>query len=425
MKSFFQFLSEARVTQASLQASKIGLVGDGHGGWLNRSGKLVAKTEDGKLKFLDGRGGAAARKPDESQQAAAAAPSAQQVRPQVSPIPSAPQAQQREPEKPEKDDETITVVFGRFNPPTKGQKKLLTMAKKISAGGEFKVYPSRIQDPKMNPLNPDTKIYYMRKMFPDFEDNIINDPYMKTIFDVLISSNEQGFDNVNIVVGSERQAEIQNLAQKHNGELYNFNIINVVPAGVPDVDASSTIDISPSKMRKAVMDNNFELFRRGVPKTLNDGEAKAFYDEVRLGMGIKKKVRKESYNLWEIAPKFDMKNLRETYIRGDIFKIGSKVQNLNTGLIGEVTRRGTNYLICVTEEGYMFKSWIKDLIEYTEVKMNSMYREPGKPNTLVGTDGYLKYAVSMTPGAKLGINNLQIGGKPFLKYINKVRKTSK
>ena len=54
MKSFFQFLNEAQ-SQASMQAKKLNLKSDGHGGWLDTRGKFVATTEDGKLKFLKGR----------------------------------------------------------------------------------------------------------------------------------------------------------------------------------------------------------------------------------------------------------------------------------------------------------------------------------------------------------------------------------
>ena len=52
MKSFFQFLSEAQ-SQASMQAKKLNLKSDGHGGWLDTRGNFVATTEGGKLKFLD------------------------------------------------------------------------------------------------------------------------------------------------------------------------------------------------------------------------------------------------------------------------------------------------------------------------------------------------------------------------------------
>jgi hypothetical protein len=292
-------------------------------------------------------------------------------------------------------------------------------------GGDIKIYPSRSQDPKKNPLDPDTKISYMRKIFPDFGEDIINDYKMKTIFDVLTNADKDGYANVNIVVGSDRQAEFENLAQKYNGDLYTFDLIRVVSAGVRDADADGVEGMSASKMRKAVMDNDFDSFRRGTPKKLDDAETKALFNSVRQGMGAKKsKVKKESYNLWEIAPKYDMRNLRENYVSGKIYRIGDRVQNLNTGLIGEVMRRGTNHLICVTEQGYMFKSWIKDLMEYSEVKMDSPMRDSKHPNTLVGTLGAFKHYSNMTPGAiRTGKENLQYGGKAYgVNFINKYRK---
>jgi hypothetical protein len=421
MKSFSQFLFEAAQSQASMQAKKLGLRGDGHGGWLDRSGKTIARTEDGKLKFIDGRQASTKQEPKQS---VGSTPTQQSKTVTSSPTTSTPQEPKVVPkDQVPKEGDTLTVVFGRFNPPTIGHEKLLQSAKRISVGGDVKIYPSRTQDPKKNPLPPDTKISYMRKMFPNFDENIINDPNMKTIFDVLINANKEGYSNINLVVGSDRQSEFENLAQKYNGDLYTFDLIRVVSAGVRDADAEGVEGMSASKMRKAVMDNDFNSFRRGTPKTLDDGDTQALFDAVRQGMGVKKtKVKKESYSLWEIAPKFDMKNLRENYVRGNIFRIGDKVENLNTGLIGEVMRRGTNHLICVTGEGYMFKSWIKDLMEYTEVKMDKMYRLPRKPNTLAGTTGYLKYAVQQTPGSTLGKKNIQQGGRAFLDFINKYKK---
>ena len=422
MKSFFQFLSEATESQAAAQAKKLGLRGDGHGGWVDRAGKYIARTEKGKLKFIDKRQ-AAQQEPAAEKQPAGAAATPQPKAAAQAPAPSAPKAPKGAPEEQAPEDgDTLTIVFGRFNPPTVGHEKLLKSAKRISAGSAIKIYPSRTQDPKKNPLDANTKVSYMRKMFPEFGEAIINDPDMKSIFDVLVNADRDGYSNVNIVVGSDRQAEFENLAQKYNNDLYQFDSIRVVSAGVRDADAEGIEGMSASKMRKSVMDDDFSSFRKGTPKTLDDGETQNLFNAVRQGMGVKKsKVKKESYSLWEIAPKFDMKNLRENYVRGKIFRIGDKVQNLNTGLIGEVMRRGTNHLICVTEEGYMFKSWIKDVMEYTEVKMDKKYRLPGKPNTLAGTTGYLKYAVQQTPGAKVGKENLQQGGRAFLDFINKYK----
>lgn len=423
MKSFLNFLTEAKESQAAMQAKKLGYTGDGHGGWLDRSGKTVARTDKGKLKFIDGR---QAKSPEETaaaQQPTAGAPTTQPTQAAQASSPQ-PQAAGQAPEEQQQELPPLTVVFGRFNPPTVGHEKLLKSAKRISSGGDIKIYPSRTQDPKKNPLDPSKKVGYMKKMFPEFKDNIINDPEMKSIFDVLVTANEDGYTNVNIVVGSDRQAEFENLAQKYNGELYNFDLIRVVSAGVRDADAEGVEGMSASKMRKAVMDDDFASFRRGTPKTLDDGDTKTLFDAVRQGMGIKKaKVKKENYNLWQIAPKFDMRNLRENYVSGKIFRIGNRVQNLNTGLVGEVMRRGTNHLICVTEEGYMFKSWIKDVMEYTEVKMDSPMRDKIHPNTLFGTKGAFVHYSKMTPGA-VGTNKkyLQKGAKAYgINFINKYK----
>lgn len=426
MKSFTRFLTEAKESQAAAQAKKLGLRGDGHGSWIDRSGKVVARTDKGKLKFVGGRQ-AKPTEPTTGASKSSASPAQPQQQPiQQAPIPQQAQAPTQSPEE-EKPEEkpTLTVVFGRFNPPTVGHEKLLKSAKRISVGGDIKIYPSRSQDPKKNPLDPDAKISFMKKMFPEFEEDIINDFHMKTIFDVLVAANEEGYGNVNIVVGSDRQAEFENLAQKYNGDIYTFDLIRVVSAGVRDADADGVEGMSASKMRKAVMDDDFASFRRGTPKTLNDADTQALFNAVRQGMGKKKtpKVKKESYSLWEIAPKYDIKNLRENYIVGNIFNIGDKVESLNTGLVGEVIRRGTNHLICVTEEGYMFKSWIKDIMEYTEVQMNNRMRDKTHPNTLVGTLGAFKHFSSMTPGP-VGVNkkNLQFGGKSYKpNLINKYK----
>jgi len=406
MKSFFQFLNEAQ-SQASMQARKLNLKSDGHGGWLDSRGNFVATTEDGRLKFVD-------KKKPKGQEEPTAQPRAAQAQPKAEPKKPEPQAAQKKGAKevetgvaPGETTETLTVAFGRFNPPTVGHGKLLSAAQKAAAGEDLKIYPSRSQDPKKNPLDPDMKISFMKKMFPEFEENIVNDSDMRTIFNVLTTADEDGYRNVNIVVGSDRQAEFENLATKYNGDLYNFENIRVISAGVRDADAEGVEGMSASKMRKAVVDGDFDSFRRGTPKELDDGETQALFDAVRTGMKLKAK-KKEVTEMWEIAPKCDPRGLRDNYISGKIFNLGDIVENLNTGLIGKIIRRGTNHLICVTEENYMFKSWIRDVME-------AVVNYPGPSGVPanqreVGTDAHRKYVMRMT--GTVGIKN----------FINKYKK---
>ena len=394
MKSFFQFLTEAQ-SQASMQAKKLNLVSDGHGGWLDTRGKFVATTEDGKLKFTD-------KKKKKVEDEKPAQQKAAKPEPKADPKKAAPEETAAKKAKADEGGEgsgetteTLTVAFGRFNPPTVGHGKLLSAAKKAAAGEDLKIYPSRSQDAKKNPLDPDMKVGFMKKMFPDFEENIVNDAEMRSIFNVLTTADEQGYKSVNIIVGSDRQSEFESLAQKYNGDLYNFDLIRVISAGVRDADAEGVEGMSASKMRKAVMDDDFDAFRRGTPKELNDGDTQALFDAVRSGMKIKAK-KKEVAEMWEIAPKFDTRGLRDQYVNGFIYKIGDIVESLHTGLIGEIVRRGTNHLICVTRENYMFKSWIRDVMEYDEKSMDGRMRDSKHPNTLVGTTGFLKNAMAAT-----------------------------
>ena len=391
MKSLFQFLNEAQ-SQASIKAKKLNLKSDGHGGWLDTRGKFVATTEDGKLKFLDKK--KAKGEDDKPAQQRAARPE-----PKEEPKKTAPEA--TDTKKAEAGEggegsgettETLTVAFGRFNPPTVGHGKLLAAAKKAAAGEDLKIYPSRSQDPKKNPLDPDMKIGFMKKMFPDYEENIVNDAEMRSIFNVLTTADEQGYKNVNIIVGSDRQSEFESLAQKYNGDLYNFDLIRVISAGVRDADAEGVEGMSASKMRKAVVDGDFDAFRRGTPKELDDGDTQALFDAVRSGMKIKKKA--EVKEMWQIAPKCDPKGLRDNYVSGNIFNIGDIVESLHTGLIGEIVRRGTNHLICVTKENYMFKSWIRDVMEAV-VNYPGPSGVPG-PEREVGTDSHREYVMRMT-----------------------------
>ena len=420
MKGFSQFLVEAETSKAAAEAKRLQLTSDGHGGWTDRSGKYVAKTEGGKLVFFKGRGG---KEDDDKSPAKRPAPEA--IKRKVSPKPADQKTavKTKDPEvKPpsgtEKPDEvdqaegdTVTVAFGRFNPPTIGHEKLMKAADKVALGGPLKIYPSRTQDSKKNPLDPDMKISFMKKMFPDFEENIINDGEMKSIFNVLIAASEEGYKNVNIVVGADRQAEFENLATKYNGELYKFDDIRVVSAGVRDADAEGVEGMSASKMRKAVVDGDFKSFKTGTPKSIKDADIESIFNAVKSGMKVKKTKVTE---LWQIAPKYDAKGLREQYVSGKLYRLGDIVENLNTGLIGKIIRRGTNHLICVTEENHMFKSWIRDVMEYTEVKMSSRMRDKTHPNYLVGTSGYRKNVMD-----KMGVK--KITNFNIKEFINKYK----
>ena len=375
MKSFLQFITEA--TSPSEQAMRLGLQGNGHGDWYDRrTGEFVAKTEGGQLKFYNKRQRIGAKDPKQTEhEKRIPSPSyndpnapqpAPEPEPQQEPAPQQPVAAQSPeqvgPPPVEKTKGTLTVAFGRFNPPTIGHQQLMDVAANAAAGdedGQYLIFPSRSQDKKKNPLDPDTKISYMQRFYPNHAGNIVNDPNTKTIFDVLKMAHNDGYSGVRIVGGADRVKEFEKLSNNYNGQLYQFDNIEVISAGERDPDAKGVEGMSASRMRLAAAENDFKTFRSGLPPGVKRSEAKELFDILRGSMNVK-----ESWNLWEIAPKLDFKSLRENYVNEKIFQIGQLVENLNTGLIGKIIRRGTNYLICVTESEMMFKSWIRDVSEY-------------------------------------------------------------
>lgn len=399
MKKFSQFISESRGSRASEKAYRLGLSSDGHGGWLDRGGKLIAQTVNGDLKMIDRK--------SPSPEKAELAPV--QAKPREVQIEKPPAAQERPIPKKRKQEEPapetekkipLTIVFGRFNPPTVGHEELLKTAQKVSSGGDLKIYPSRAQDNTKNPLNPPQKIKYMRKMFPEFKDNIINDDEMRTIFDVLVRASEDGYNKINLVVGANRSSEFDRLAQQYNGSLYSFTELNVIPTETRDPDAIGPEGTSASRLRKAALEDDFETFKAGLPKRMSKHDMNALFfavqrvllgkTEVERAPGKEAPPEQEVQEMWKYAPKLDPVNLREQYYQEKIFNVGDIVENLNTGLVGQIKRRGPNYLICVTEEGHMFKSWIKDVTEWTDISgVPASQRE-------VGTDALRKYVMMMT-----------------------------
>ena len=433
MKSFLQFLSESTAVQ---QATRLGLVSDGHGGWY-KNGEFVAKTEKGTLKFYNKRQKVGEQDPPQTEKEknlshTTSAKSQQQVQQPSSQQEPSSQEQDLDPNEPvqfdgpepvEKTKGTLTVAFGRFNPPTIGHEKLLNKVADSSDDGDYVIVPSRSQDTKKNPLDPESKISTMKSMFPQHSNKIVNDPNNRTIFDVLKKAHSDGYAGVRIVVGGDRQKEFDKLANTYNGKMYQFDNVEIQSAGDRDDDSHDPIQaMSATVQRKLAADGDFDAFFGNLHREIETVDAKSGKatkelqpiidqkkaEELFLKLRSSMKVQ-EGWNLWEIAPRFDWKNLRENYIKNKIYKIGQLVESLNTGLIGRIIRRGTNYLICVTEDKIMFKSWIKDV---NEAIVNGTTKSGVRANQrLVGTDAHRKYVEKLVPGSNWGLH-----------FINKYRK---
>ena len=106
----------------------------------------------------------------------------------------------------------------------------------------------------------------------------------------------------------------------------------------------------------------------------------------------------------------------KTILEKKYIRLVNLVENLNTGLVGRIIRRGANHFICVTENNFMFKSWIKDVSETRKESYDLPTDVSGVPSDqrLVGTDALRKYTETMVKGSAYGKH-----------FLNKYRKKSK
>lgn len=258
-------------------------------------------------------------------------------------------------------EETKEVVFtfGRFNPPTVGHEKLISKVASLAKGNNYRVYASKSQDAKKNPLDFNTKVKTMRKMFPKHGRNIMSDKDVRNALDILVKLYDQGFTKVTMVVGSDRVNEFSALTNKYNGVksrhgMYNFEDgINVVSAGERDPDADDVSGMSASKMRAAAADNDYPTFSKGLPSSFKGG--KDLFDSLRKAMGIKEAA--EYKNHVQLEP---VSELREAYIKQRIFEEGEQVVITDKGIVGTITKLGANYLV-VESKGETWRCWLNQV----------------------------------------------------------------
>ena len=250
---------------------------------------------------------------------------------------------------------TVAFTFGRFNPPTIGHEKLLDKLKKVSAD-KYMVFASHSQNPKKDPLQYAKKIAYMKQSFPKHKRDIVVSK-SRTFFEILVELNDK-FQNIVMVVGSDRVTEFKTLANKYNGVAsrhgyYKFENIEIVSAGERDPDAEGATGMSASKMRAAAVNSDFDSFKQGTP--LGDAQAKKLYFDVRKSMGIK-----EELNL------SDFEVVRDLYLSEQIWNVGDLIitrgKKDDTHKAWEIIRKGTNYVTGIDENYKVEKIWLHDIL---------------------------------------------------------------
>jgi hypothetical protein len=256
--------------------------------------------------------------------------------------------------KPKRMNDSVVEVFGRHNPPHMGHGQTFDMANDIAQneGADQVFNSSHSQDPKKNPLPFRAKLGFLKELFPDHAEKWDDDEGVRTILGAASKAHQKGYKNFHFVGGSDRKEGMESLLRKYNGSMYDFDNIYSHSAGERDEDSDDPImNLSASKLRRMVQSGDNQGFMENFP---GKGDiAKRLFAALQM-YGQKNED-------WEVAPRFNQELIREMYRDGELYEVGDIVESLSSGLVGRVHRCGTNHLICVTEDGIMFKNFIHDV----------------------------------------------------------------
>lgn len=252
--------------------------------------------------------------------------------------------------------DSVVEVFGRHNPPHLGHGMTFDKANEIAGneGADQNFYTSRSQDPKKNPLPFEQKVGFLKELFPKHAEKWDTDKNIRTILGAATKAHGQGYKNFHFVGGGDRRQGMEDLLRRYNGNLYDFDNIYSHSAGERDDDSDDPMmSLSASKLRNMVQKGDQGGFLEQFPGKGKGDIAKRLFAALQM-YGQKNEE-------WEVDHRNNRGFIRDLYREGRLYSRGDVVESLTSGLIGSVHRCGTNHLICVTEDGIMFKNFIHDV----------------------------------------------------------------
>jgi hypothetical protein len=207
---------------------------------------------------------------------------------------------------------TAVFTFGRFNPPTTGHEilvnKIVTVASRNRA--DAFVFLSSTQDSKKNPLEYKDKVKWMKKMFKPRGQDIFkySREQPKDALKAASLLHDEGYEQIVMVVGSDRINEFKKLLTLYNGVkdkqfgFYDFKKIDIESAGERDPDADDATGMSASKLRSLAVDSDFESFKTGLPDTLSERDKRNLYQLLRkqMKLSVMEKQIKEKLSTTEV-----------------------------------------------------------------------------------------------------------------------------
>ncbi len=176
--------------------------------------------------------------------------------------------------------DTIVTSFCRMNPLTRGHELLIKKMKEIAKEeyGDYCLFLSKKEGDVKNPLTLPEKFYFISKVFP-----LLRIASAKDIWQVLdyYAECKYRYERIILLAGSDRFEEFRTVLHRYNESMgYPFKEISVRCIG-DRIGGAGLKSISGTKMREAVMDNNWIAYWQMTPTNMTYEIAQEMFKKLR------------------------------------------------------------------------------------------------------------------------------------------------
>jgi phosphopantetheine adenylyltransferase len=184
------------------------------------------------------------------------------------------------------DNKVAVIAYGRYNPPTIGHQKLIDTVSEtaLKNNADAIIAPSHTEDKVKNPLSYSEKEEILKQMSKSV--NILDKG--KTFISLLQYLQQQGYNKIIHVAGSDRIPEFEKVVETYNGKPdkkgiipFSFNTYEFVSAGERDPDSEGVEGMSASKLRQLAVDGDLDKFKQGMSDLISDELKEKTYENIR------------------------------------------------------------------------------------------------------------------------------------------------
>ena len=179
-------------------------------------------------------------------------------------------------------EKSIVFAFGRFNVFTRGHQALWDFVYKQSKKirGDGIIYTSFSQNPKKNPLHPNDKIYYMKKVIK--KSKVSDDTSLKNAFQISEDLVKKGYTKIQFIVGADRKNDFDAM-KKYVKEWSD----GAATLEIISFSGTSRIgNYSGTRMRTLAKEDKFEEFYDDLPKGFSKKEGEDIFAKTKIGLGL-------------------------------------------------------------------------------------------------------------------------------------------